>query len=163
MALGGLWHGAGWTFLIWGALHGLYLAINHAWRHQQRRLGLETSTLPWRLFGVTLTFIAVVVAWVFFRATDLPTALTMLSAMAGSGAVGAPAYSLPGAIPIAILMLIAFFAPNSPRSCGGRKWRWRCPTRDEYSGRWLAAVVRGGGSRPADGRGGIRGTHGYGR
>jgi alginate O-acetyltransferase complex protein AlgI len=113
MALGGLWHGAGWTFLIWGVLHGLYLAINHGWRHQQQRLGLETSTLPWRLFGATLTFIAVVVAWVFFRATDLPTALTMLSAMAGSGAVGAPAYGLPGAIPIAILMLIAFFAPNS--------------------------------------------------
>ena len=33
MALGGLWHGAAWTFVAWGALHGLYLCINHAWNH----------------------------------------------------------------------------------------------------------------------------------
>ena len=113
MALGGLWHGAGWTFLIWGVLHGLYLAVNHGWRYQQQRLGFETSTLPWRLFGVTLTFVAVVIAWVFFRATDLPAALTMLAAMAGLGTTGASAFVLPSAIPIVILMLIAFFAPNS--------------------------------------------------
>jgi alginate O-acetyltransferase complex protein AlgI len=113
MALGGLWHGAGWTFLFWGVLHGFYLVINHAWRHQQRRLKLDTSALPWRLFNLTLTFAAVVIAWVFFRATNLPTALTMLAAMAGSGTTVEPVHGLSEALPIAILMLIAFFAPNS--------------------------------------------------
>ena len=40
MLLGGLWHGAGWTFVLWGALHGAYLAINHLWREVKPRLGL---------------------------------------------------------------------------------------------------------------------------
>ena len=39
MLLGGLWHGAGWTFVAWGALHGLYLVINHAWHAMRRALG----------------------------------------------------------------------------------------------------------------------------
>jgi len=42
MLLGGLWHGAGWTFILWGGLHGLYLVTNHAWHYTQRRLNLES-------------------------------------------------------------------------------------------------------------------------
>src|ERR1700761_3796030 len=66
MVLGGLWHGAAWTFVAWGALHGVYLCINHAWNH--------FSPAPPRFAPLaklatgTLTFLAVVVAWVFFRA-----------------------------------------------------------------------------------------------
>jgi alginate O-acetyltransferase complex protein AlgI len=145
MALGGLWHGAGWTFLLWGVLHGLYLAINHAWRHQQRRLKLETSALPWRLFGVTLTFGAVVVAWVFFRATDLPTALTMLAAMAGSGATAGPAHGLSDALPLAILMLIAFFAPNSLEIMRQARMALGAPNGDEEppAGGWKPSAAWG--------------------
>ncbi len=81
MVLGGFWHGAGWNFLIWGGLHGLYLCVNHAWNALTSRSG-------WRLPVVvswTLTFGAVMLAWVFFRAPDLGTANGMLWAMAGLG------------------------------------------------------------------------------
>lgn len=73
MILGGLWHGAGWTFLAWGALHGVCLAINHAWQATGLRLA---KPLAW-----LLTMIVVLVAWVFFRAPDMPTALRILKAM----------------------------------------------------------------------------------
>lgn len=78
MLLGGLWHGASWNFLIWGGLHGAYLLINHAWRR------LADISLP-PLAGGALTFLAVLVGWVFFRAADLATAQRILSAMASIG------------------------------------------------------------------------------
>ncbi len=77
MLLGGLWHGVGWTFLIWGGLHALYLIICHTWRGWQQRLGFA---LP-PVFGWALTFLAVVVAWVFFRSPNLPTATSFLATM----------------------------------------------------------------------------------
>lgn len=88
MLLGGLWHGAGWTFVAWGALHGLYLMINHAWRNLRERLGhdLQTSSAAGRWVSTGVTFMAVVVAWVFFRADNFTAAIHMLHAMAGMGA-----------------------------------------------------------------------------
>ncbi|MDD2720663.1 MAG: MBOAT family protein [Gallionella sp.] len=82
MLLGGLWHGAGWTFVIWGALHGLYLTINHLWREM---LGDKRWIPAWlsTLSGGLLTFVAVVAAWVVFRASDISHAATMLKAMFG--------------------------------------------------------------------------------
>lgn len=91
MLLGGLWHGANWTFVIWGGLHGAYLMINHGWlaiaatsptitRWRASRLGIA--------FGFVTTFLSVIVAWVFFRAPTFATALHMLAGMAGvNGAV----------------------------------------------------------------------------
>lgn len=96
MLLGGLWHGAGWTFILWGALHGAYLAINHAWEQAWRRLAPETLNLPGpaRFFAHCLawllTFIAVVIGWVFFRAADVDAALAMLTAMFGFNGVTLP-------------------------------------------------------------------------
>ena len=75
MLLGGLWHGAGWTFIIWGGLHGAYLVIHQAWRKLNLRLP--------RSIGVSVTFLAVVVAWVFFRAESMPTAVALLKGMVG--------------------------------------------------------------------------------
>src|SRR5690606_16282794 len=85
MLLGGLWHGAGWTFVLWGALHGVYLVINHAWLALRRRLGQDRHhSTPWgRRAGCLLTFIAVVIAWVLFRAPDIDSAMAILRAMAG--------------------------------------------------------------------------------
>lgn len=83
MLLGGLWHGSNWTFVIWGGLHGLYLCIQHGWR----ALRGEQATPPSRVvvFGSrVLTFIAVMIAWCFFRAADVPSALTMLAGMVGA-------------------------------------------------------------------------------
>ncbi|MFH2135460.1 MAG: MBOAT family O-acyltransferase, partial [Pseudomonadota bacterium] len=84
MLLGGLWHGAGWTFVVWGALHGVYLTINHLWRElvSERYLRWAPGWLS-TLTGGTLTFIAVVAAWVVFRADNMPQAMVMLNAMFG--------------------------------------------------------------------------------
>jgi D-alanyl-lipoteichoic acid acyltransferase DltB (MBOAT superfamily) len=65
MLLGGLWHGAGWTYVLWGALHGCYLCLNHGWLTLRRKYRL--AALP-RPCAVGLTFLAVVIAWVPFRA-----------------------------------------------------------------------------------------------
>jgi alginate O-acetyltransferase complex protein AlgI len=83
MVLGGLWHGAGWTFVIWGALHGMYLALNHAWQALQSAIGLQAKrlTLVTTVAGWALTFVSVVVGWVFFRAPDVSTATAILRAM----------------------------------------------------------------------------------
>jgi len=84
MLLGGLWHGAGWTFILWGALHGIYLTINHLWREQvAAKFSFTLHSRLSTLLGGTLTFIAVVGAWVMFRSHDLSSAAVMLKAMLG--------------------------------------------------------------------------------
>src|SRR5580692_8312514 len=70
MMLGGLWHGAAWTFVIWGALHGIYLCINHAWANYGPSIPQRLAR-PAGVLAFVLTFLAVVVAWVFFRADSL--------------------------------------------------------------------------------------------
>lgn len=86
MLLGGLWHGANWTFVVWGGLHGLYLVANHAWRNIKERLGMPSTDprLLGRVIGIAVTFICVVIAWVFFRAETLVGAVSMLSSMVGA-------------------------------------------------------------------------------
>ncbi|MFT3736575.1 MAG: MBOAT family protein [Rhodocyclaceae bacterium] len=83
MLLGGLWHGASWNFVIWGALHGGYLMINHAWRAGAAAMLPETilQGRAYSVFAWIVTLLAVMVGWVFFRATDLHGANTLLSAM----------------------------------------------------------------------------------
>lgn len=136
MLLGGLWHGAGWTFIIWGGLHGVYLLINHAWQ----RAGLR---LP-RFLAWPLTFLAVVCAWVFFRADNLHAASTLLQSMFSFRATQADiAQAVPGdvAIRLAILAAIAFLLPNTqqffarfytpveaegpPPATVDRRWTWK--------------------------------------
>ena len=92
MLLGGLWHGAGWTFVLWGGLHGVYLVINHAWRALRRRLGQDPDrSSRWgRMAGCAVTFVAVVAAWVVFRSDSLDTATAILRAMAGVNGVVVP-------------------------------------------------------------------------
>ncbi|HUQ95546.1 MAG TPA: MBOAT family protein [Bryobacteraceae bacterium] len=84
MLLGGLWHGAAWTFVIWGGLHGLYLTINHAWRSLSVAAFLA-RTRWWAPVSLGITFLAVVSAWVLFRAESADSAIRILSAMAGRG------------------------------------------------------------------------------
>ena len=76
MVLGGLWHGAGWNFVMWGALHGSYLAIHHGVSDLTPSLAQRLRRLC--LLNWTLTFVAVVLAWVFFRATSWGGATSML-------------------------------------------------------------------------------------
>ncbi|MGI0489261.1 MBOAT family O-acyltransferase [Pantanalinema rosaneae CENA516] len=84
MLLGGLWHGAGWSFVLWGGLNGVYLLINHQWRsYRQRIWGQDLNPSPYwsRFLSGLITFIAVVIGWVFFRARDMHTAWIMLQGM----------------------------------------------------------------------------------
>lgn len=86
MLLGGLWHGAGWTFVVWGGLHGLYLVINHGWQNLRIQFGqnpLTRLSKTMHALAVFITFLAVSAAWVVFRADNLHTAIAMLKAMAG--------------------------------------------------------------------------------
>jgi hypothetical protein len=86
MLLGGLWHGANWTFIVWGALHGMYLMVNHAWLAVAARspaLSRFRNSRSGAAFGLIVTFLAVVVAWVFFRAPTFAGAFNLLAGMAG--------------------------------------------------------------------------------
>jgi D-alanyl-lipoteichoic acid acyltransferase DltB (MBOAT superfamily) len=90
MLLGGLWHGAGWTFIIWGAMHGVYLCINHAWRaFCKNRKNVLSENFRTLLYGA-ITFLAVTVSWVFFRADSTEGALQILKGMAGFNGVALP-------------------------------------------------------------------------
>jgi D-alanyl-lipoteichoic acid acyltransferase DltB (MBOAT superfamily) len=86
MLLGGLWHGAGWNFLLWGGLHGAYLVVNHAWR---RLLGSEVGSgrKISNAFSVFFTFCIVVIAWVPFRAITFESTLQMWTGMVGLNGV----------------------------------------------------------------------------
>lgn len=91
MVLGGLWHGAGWTFVLWGALHGAYLVVNHAWTALREALGLRRGGRLAHIAAVAITFVAVLFAWTFFRAPTLPVAMTMAAGMAGLHGTSLPA------------------------------------------------------------------------
>jgi D-alanyl-lipoteichoic acid acyltransferase DltB (MBOAT superfamily) len=80
MLLGGLWHGAGWTFVIWGGLHGVYLSVERA-RHRRRVITDELPRTPRALGRVLWTFALVCFAWVFFRATSVSDALDVLHSL----------------------------------------------------------------------------------
>jgi hypothetical protein len=86
MLLGGLWHGAGWTFVVWGAWHGLLLALQQAWARIVDALKLEVpaaAAVPLRILGWALTFLVVIIGWVFFRAQNMACAWAMLESMVG--------------------------------------------------------------------------------
>lgn len=90
MVLGGLWHGAGWTFALWGALHGVYLVANHAWRSLAETLGLRFDGRIARFFAWSITFLAVVLAWVLFRANSIDAAFSIIAAMSGANGLVVP-------------------------------------------------------------------------
>ena len=116
MALGGLWHGAGWTFVVWGMLHGIGLAAGVLWR----RWFVPIS----RPMGWAMLMVFLLVSWVFFRAPSLAAAWNVLTAMvAGDG----PAWPR-GLGTIAIAAAVVFLAPTSQTIAGNlRPYRWLAP------------------------------------
>jgi hypothetical protein len=84
MLLGGLWHGASWLFVMWGALHGVYLIVNHGFRFLKTRIGTDSAMIAAATrLSTLLVFPAVIVSWVFFRAESWSGAVVMLRAMVG--------------------------------------------------------------------------------
>ena len=142
MLLGGLWHGAGWNFLVWGALHGFYLGVNHLWQKWRSAAKSSVSNHVSAVASWAITFIAVVVAWVFFRSKTVDSAWAMLSALGGSAAGSSPYVSsgilrvmdlpvlvgeehlpLIGSGVVALALAIALFLPNVPQIFRYREYR----------------------------------------
>jgi alginate O-acetyltransferase complex protein AlgI len=85
MTLGGLWHGASWTFVIWGVLHGALLIVHRRFREicdNRPALDKLLQSWPGRAFGIAATFLSVCIGWVFFRATSFGLARTVLYRLA---------------------------------------------------------------------------------
>ncbi|GAA0775559.1 MBOAT family protein [Roseibium denhamense] len=122
MLLGGLWHGASWTFVFWGGLHGAYLAINHGWDALSKN-GYVPNILPrpvGNLLSRGITLLAVVVAWVFFRAESFNGASNIIHGMTGFSTVYEPKLwesALSGTLQVWAMMValaaIVFLLPNA--------------------------------------------------
>ena len=144
MLLGGLWHGASWNFVIWGGLHGVYLAVERILRRVVRADRKSTRALAW--LG---TFYAVTVAWVFFRAADLPTALALV------GAMHAPTSSAgllnPGKVVggLAVVLLVVgahlFMRERSLSEVARKAPRWALVP--FFASMWLSIVLFSGSDR----------------
>jgi alginate O-acetyltransferase complex protein AlgI len=117
MLLGGLWHGAAWNFVIWGAVHGALLAAERARGKSPLYAWLPSSA------RVMVTFAIVLVTWVFFRAPDLPSAFRYLGTMAGTRAADGGAPLLSGIIYqpyyVGTFMLAALITWTCPQT-----WDW---------------------------------------
>ncbi len=120
MLLGGLWHGAGWTFIIWGALHGCYLAVNHIWRFIAQGFHWSVPKHLSKPASMLVTFICVMIAWVFFRASNTETALTILRSMFGAHSHIPVAQNLlfSDKLILVILLFVAWLFPNSLQIIG---------------------------------------------
>jgi alginate O-acetyltransferase complex protein AlgI len=112
MVLGGLWHGAAWTFVAWGALHGFYLCVNHVWDKFGPSIP-SRLTRPANIAALVVTFLSVTLAWVFFRADNLASAVNIVSAMVTPGTITFSDRDRLACAYVAVFGLIAFFAPNT--------------------------------------------------
>ena len=84
MLLGGLWHGAAWNYVVWGALHGVGLCVNKLWREAGRRLPMPIDVRGgWHIAALILTQLWVMLAWVFFRCDSTAQAMEVLAAILG--------------------------------------------------------------------------------
>jgi alginate O-acetyltransferase complex protein AlgI len=142
MLLGGLWHGAGWNFFVWGGLHGIYLCINHLWRAWRGDSVPAVTSMATKIVSWAVTFCAVVIAWVFFRAKTAAGAWQMLGSLFGFEA-GSSAYASPGILrvmdlpvlvggelllaiggcAVVLALLIALSLPNVPQLFRYREYR----------------------------------------
>jgi D-alanyl-lipoteichoic acid acyltransferase DltB (MBOAT superfamily) len=79
MVLGGMWHGAGWTFILWGALHGVYLIVNHAFNAVKQKLGWTSNHfgVSGKIASRTLTFACVIFAWAIFRSDSIESSASI--------------------------------------------------------------------------------------
>lgn len=131
MLIGGLWHGANWTFVVWGAYHGVLLIINRRWNEQWEQLP--------KLVQQAITFLLVVVGWVFFRSTDLSMASSLLQKMAwldgGDGSARLGMLLVPA---IGIAAVIA----HTGRNTFEMSHQWRRQAVVGWSVLWIAALAR---------------------
>ena len=113
MFISGVWHGAGWQFVAFGLLHGFYLVVAHGFRAYKARQGLplDSDKLLHHCSAVLLTFLCVVVAMVFFRASSVTAALAMLSGMVGLSELSTK-FDKSDFLTIALLLAFVWLMPN---------------------------------------------------
>jgi len=133
MFLGGLWHGAAWTFVVWGLLHGFYLVIEHVLR---AFLGDKawTDNLAVKVLLGLITYAAVCLAWVFFRASDFATATRMLRGMFGQHPHGDAILATRDMLQIGVVTFFMMLAHWSLRETSIEQAVERLP-------RWLVTTV----------------------
>jgi len=125
MFIGGMWHGAGWNFVFWGVLHGSYLVSHQLWANLTCGWNLNIPISIKRLLAWSLTFFAVIVGWVFFRATSFDGAVAVLHAMGGGNGI-----SIPNAIMVRmgdLQYVLTDFGIQTYLGGGGRflyTWTW---------------------------------------
>ena len=127
MALSGLWHGAGWTFLIWGMIHGAYLATFHAFRYAAPGAAASIATGRLRWLGWITTYAITTIAWVYFRAPDVATANHMAGNMFGTGqtALETPlSWYVIAALLLALHRLEAWWIANLETTANAIGERW---------------------------------------
>ena len=139
MVLGGLWHGAAWTFVAWGGLHGVGQCLGH-WR-RQRRLGRGLSPQPdgrlavaWQRFA---TFQIVCLGWVFFRATSFGAAFTLLGRLFTAWSTPTVLVSFPVVLAIAFGIGVQYV----PRGFAAAAQTWFARLRPVLQGTTLAFVL----------------------
>ncbi len=138
MIVSGIWHGAGFTFLLWGALHGAFLTLTHLWQRMLAFLGIRKLNMAFRFCGWALTFLFVVVTWAYFRASSLHDAHLILAAMFGvkGWQPAAGHQSLEDFGYVGLLVAVAILLPATHRILPNLG-RW-----PEESKGWLAACMR---------------------
>jgi alginate O-acetyltransferase complex protein AlgI len=109
MFLGGLWHGAAWTFVVWGVVHGLFLVIERVLRHFFKDATWTNNVLAKVLLGL-ITYAAVCFAWVFFRASNFETATRLLTAMVGASPHGEAFLSTREIVQVALVIAALLIA-----------------------------------------------------
>jgi alginate O-acetyltransferase complex protein AlgI len=144
MVLGGLWHGAAWTFVVWGAIHGAFLGLHRWWSASHK----PAAGVPWRTVVATvLTFHVVCGAWIFFRAPDLQVALRYCKSLVTfrPGPIDYDALSV--LVPAAIAMFAIDFVQRQARE-HEVVLRWPSPARGLVYAAFLVPVVVFSGSAP---------------
>ena len=136
MLLGGIWHGAGWTFVFWGAWHGALLCTNHLYRAWR---GTTGESRFGNITAGALTFVSVVIGWVFFRAASFDAALNVLRGMGGEISMSGMLESVRSLAWIAVLLPVVWFAPNTQELVAAHepamhdvppsRWSWSPSTR----------------------------------
>ncbi|HEY9216710.1 MAG TPA: MBOAT family O-acyltransferase [Phenylobacterium sp.] len=115
MLLGGLWHGANWTFVVWGGLHGLYLVVER-WLRERFGGRAVFRSLAFTILAGAITFALVNVAWVFFRSRDFDQAARLLASMASVPTGAKPLLYLNDIIPVALIISGMLLAQSQMRS-----------------------------------------------
>lgn len=115
MLLGGFWHGAGWTFIVWGMLHGIYLIINHAWGKIRKDLLKWSDNVGFVELTAArmLTFTAVMIGWVYFRAGTFAGANHLILSMFGFHGVAWPVRLETGLKWSVLLFIVVLTLPNT--------------------------------------------------